>query len=586
MEKKCKPEDIGLKSFFLGPQSENAIWFQSSVSQLLVRWFEWRQGRQVEDGRAISPKDQASPEFQKQRKITTDILADLSKRFEEEVPKYSPRYAGHMFSEVALPAMLGHIAALLHNPNTISGESARVGVQIENEAIEELLKMIGYSPSEGTGHFTSGGTVANFEAVVRARGRMALWMAGGAALAELNGSIPDPCRDAVVGWQAFDRVILELSQRDPAWESRLDSWNFEKTGFHHFASCLNDVFGVSIDHPVMLVPSHKHYSWQKAARLFGFGDETMKLIHLDARGRMDVGHLNARIQQAKNHDHPVMMVVSVSGTTELGVVDPIGDVASTLRQAGFIWHHVDAAYGGFLATLTKDVYPEMSDELQAGLASISASDSVTIDPHKLGYVPYSAGVFMVAQKRNYCLRSIEAPYIQYSGLDRGPMTLEGSRSGTGVAATWMVAKTMGLTPNGFGRVLARNMHARRLLEQELSKAKMPAHIVQTTDSNVLCFVMAREGEPLSVVNTRTKAMHEKLSQPDSRFIVSTTTIDWQHYGALCERFAGSWGASCDVHEIVLIRMCLMNPFFMSKETAIFYPEAFVHEIDSLAMSAG
>ena len=143
MSKSCKPEDIALKSLFLGPQSENAIWLKSSIDELFTRWFEWRQGRFVEDGRAISPQDQASPEFKKSRKKMTSVLGELSARFEEEVPKYSPRYIGHMFSEVALPAMLGHVAALLHNPNIISGESARVGVVIEDEAISSLCEMIG-----------------------------------------------------------------------------------------------------------------------------------------------------------------------------------------------------------------------------------------------------------------------------------------------------------------------------------------------------------------------------------------------------------------------------------------------------------
>ena len=197
MTKTCKPEDIALKSLFLGPQSENALWMQSSVTDLLVRWFDWRQARHVEDGRAISGHDQATMEFKKQRKMTSEVLNELSMRFEGEVPKYSPRYAGHMFSEVALPAMLGHIAALLHNPNIISRESARVGVQVEDEAIAELLKMVGYKVEASTGHFTSGGTVANFESVARARARVALWMAVGASFSDLTQLVPDLCRDAV-----------------------------------------------------------------------------------------------------------------------------------------------------------------------------------------------------------------------------------------------------------------------------------------------------------------------------------------------------------------------------------------------------
>ena len=95
MSDTCDPEDVALKSFFLGPQSENAIWLQSSISDLMVRWFEWRQGRYAEDGNAISAKDHASATFKQHRQQMTDTLHELATRFEGEIPKYSPRYAGH-----------------------------------------------------------------------------------------------------------------------------------------------------------------------------------------------------------------------------------------------------------------------------------------------------------------------------------------------------------------------------------------------------------------------------------------------------------------------------------------------------------
>lgn len=581
MTEQCKATDVSLKSYFLGPQSENATWFQAAVNDLLIRWFDWRQSRYVEDGRAISPKDQASSGFKDRRKQVAGALNELSTRFEAEIPKYSPRYAGHMFSEIAMPALLGHLAALLHNPNIISGESARIAVHVEDEAIADLAKMVGFNLERHAGHFTSGGTIANFESVVRARARVALWMSLGAALAEVRQAKPDPCRDSMMGWPDFDAGIKFLSKHTSDWSQLLESWNFEKIGFSAFAKKMFDKFGVPTQYPVMLVPSHKHYCWPKAASIFGFGDETMKLVHLDSMGRLDPDHLRTRIKQSIQHGHPVMMVVSVAGTTELGVVDPIGEVNLVVQEFGSIWHHVDGAYGGFFASMNKEFCPNLSSELDGAMRAVASVDSMTIDPHKLGYVPYAAGVFMVANGRDYDLRAITAPYIQYSGKDRGPSTIEGSRPATGAAATWMLSKTLGFNSDGLGRVIMRNIEGRRLLEQELQNMKHPVRIVKTTDANVLCFVVADEGESLSVVNQRTKKIYEKLAHFDSRFTVSKTTITWQHYGALCERFSGSWGAACDTGEIVLLRMCLMNPFFTSKETAISYPREFALEVESI-----
>ena len=237
-----------------------------------------------------------------------------------------------------------------------------------------------------------------------------------------------------------------------------------------------------------------------------------------------------------------------------------------------------------MAAMSRGVDSKLSQDLIAAIDGFKFADSVTIDPHKLGYVPYSAGVFMTGDKRDYDLRAIEAPYIQYAETDRGPVTLEGSRPATGAAATWMLARTLGFTPTGIGRVIDRNFDARAILEAELLKIKIPARVVQTTASNVLCFVLAREGEAISAVNARTMCLHEALSRPDSKFVVSKTTINWQHYGELCERFTGSWGGYADVREVVLIRMCLMNPFFTSKEMSLSYPAAFAHEVEMVAMS--
>jgi glutamate/tyrosine decarboxylase-like PLP-dependent enzyme len=208
---------------------------------------------------------------------------------------------------------------------------------------------------------------------------------------------------------------------------------------------------------------------------------------------------------------------------------------------------------------------------------------MTIDPHKLGYVPYAAGVFLVRDRRDYDLRAISAPYIQYESQDRGIVTLEGSRPATGALATWMMARTMPFKGDGFGKILIKNFEAKATLEAELRNLPVPVRVVLAGQTNVLCCVVAAEGESLSVVNARTRRIHEGLSRPESRFFVSKTTISWKSAAALCERFTGSWGARRDAGDITLLRMCLMNPFFTSKETSISYARELAREIGTLAV---
>ncbi|NJL24614.1 MAG: hypothetical protein HC902_05215 [Calothrix sp. SM1_5_4] len=94
------------------------------------------------------------------------------------------------------------------------------------------------------------------------------------------------------------------------------------------------------------------------------------------------------------------MVVSVAGSTELGQVDPIDKIQDCLdelvERSGYcIPHHVDAAYGGYFASLSgvEMAHSLMSQDVKSAIGAIGRAHSVTMDPHKMGYVPYSCGAF-------------------------------------------------------------------------------------------------------------------------------------------------------------------------------------------------
>src|SRR5690606_37931482 len=75
--------------------------------------------------------------------------------------------------------------------------------------------------------------------------------------------------------------------------------------------------------PVMLVPGNKHYSWRKAANLFGLGEESLWSIRLDAEGHLDLVDLDRLLLKAEDEGRPVLMTVSVAGATETGGIDPV-----------------------------------------------------------------------------------------------------------------------------------------------------------------------------------------------------------------------------------------------------------------------
>lgn len=521
---RCANEDVALKSFFLGPQAENREWVQRQVYHIFRSFFEWRQRLSFEDGLAISKADQEVAEFKKQQDHTEDLLTNLAKRFESEIPKFSPRYIGHMFSEISLPALFGHILTILHNPNNISAESASVGIEVENESLAALAAMVGYPSAYG--HFTSGGTVANYEMIFRARARM-----------EENGG--------------------------------------------------------RLEDAVFLVPAHKHYSWTKGAYVFGI--KHLWTIPLDENGHLDVQALSGLIDRANSEGRPIIGVVSVLGTTEMGLIDPIHKVQELLdekRSLGqVIWHHIDAAYGAFFRSMIGEdpaIQGELGEMAVAALTAVGRSHSITLDPHKLGYVPYASGVFLCRDRADYTRVNFGAPYVNFSEeRDKGLFTLEGSRSATGATATWMTAHAVGFDQKGYGRILARTIRIRRQLEEMLA-AVDGVKIAPGAETNLLCFALARrEGGKTSKANERTLRFYEEMNGKTGPFFVSKTKLGLREgdaYSRYLKSWVGEWRAEIDSDDLLLIRLSLMNPFLGSRELKVNLMEEFVERVAKAASS--
>ena len=572
MMKTCDPKDIALKSFFLGPQSENAGWVAGKISEIFEHWYGWRKSLYPDDGLAISLADQEAQEFQKCNESLSHHLKDLISLYEKEVPKFSPRFIGHMVSEVSIPALLGHILNLLHNPNNISSEVSKVGDVLEKEAISALLDMVGYHPKLGQGHFTSGGTVANIEALWRARYTVDHWLALG-SYCRTQGTCNKPLFElAHQGWGSYDKIRKELAVGD----FELRKLSFVAQSPWSAMKSYEKIFDHGFEGPVVLAPKSKHYSWPKAVSLLGLGEDSFWPIELDHRGRLSVTDLESKIEKARKQQRPIAMVVSVAGTTEMGEIDPVDEVNKLLesyRKEGIhIWHHVDAAYGGFFRTMLGDSKEEqhLEDYCLNALKAIPRADSITIDPHKLGYIPYSCGAILFPDKKRYQVSSFEAPYVDV-GNNTWLKTLEGSRSASGAAATWLTAKSIGLDSKGYGRILTKTIEARKQLQSDLNNGIEGIQILPHCDTNIICFCVAQNKEPLSRTNERTLAVLRKINS-DGQFMVSKTYLKFNNYNELLFPYVKSWKAEVDEEGTYLLRVVLMNPFFTSKETIDFSQE--------------
>lgn len=95
------------------------------------------------------------------------ILAEVAERLRDNDPYQHPLYAGQMLKPPHPIARAAYALAMSLNPNNHALDGGRASSAMEMDAVAALARMFGWT--EHMGHLTSGGTLANLEA---------LWVAG------------------------------------------------------------------------------------------------------------------------------------------------------------------------------------------------------------------------------------------------------------------------------------------------------------------------------------------------------------------------------------------------------------------------
>lgn len=182
-----------------------------------------------------------------------------------------------------------------------------------------------------------------------------------------------------------------------------------------------------------------HFSIARALDLIGLGTRALVLVTTDAGCRMRGAALERILRRDRRRGLVPMAVVATAGTTITGSLDALPEIADVARAARAPFH-VDAAYGGALL---------FSSRHRSLLAGIERADTVTFDPHKWLFQPFSLGALLTrdgaALRRSF---STEPDYLR-KDLDAGrdrldffQYTLEGSKPFRGLKL-WMTLRLLG-----------------------------------------------------------------------------------------------------------------------------------------------
>ncbi len=219
----------------------------------------------------------------------------------------------------------------------------------------------------------------------------------------------------------------------------------------------------------------------KAMDIAGFGSEALRSIAVDASHRIDVDALRRQIARDRAIGLKPFLVVASAGTVDIGAIDDLGSVAALCREEQ-IWFHVDGAFGA-LGILAPELAPR--------LAGIESADSIALDFHKWGQVPYDAGFLLVRDgERHRDTFAAPAAYLRREtrGLAAGtewPCDLGVDLSrGFRALKTWFTLKTYGI--DKLGAIIARSCALASHLAARIS-AEPRLELLAPVNLNIVCF---------------------------------------------------------------------------------------------------
>ena len=194
-----------------------------------------------------------------------------------------PRYFGLFNPAPTFPAQCADRLVAAFNPQVASSATSPAAVALEAHVIRSVAQRAGF-PAGAGGHFTSGGSEANYTA-----------------------------------------MLCALTRAHPG---------FAVDGARAFAG-----------QPVFYVSKECHHSWVKIAHQAGIGRSAARLVATDGRGRLSVSALEQAIAVDLAGGCVPFLLVASAGTSNAGMLDPL-EACADLAAQHQLWYHVDAAWGG------------------------------------------------------------------------------------------------------------------------------------------------------------------------------------------------------------------------------------------------
>jgi glutamate/tyrosine decarboxylase-like PLP-dependent enzyme len=228
------------------------------------------------------------------------------------------------------------------------------------------------------------------------------WVHGGGNVAGMLGEMLAAGLNANLGGR--DHIPIEVERQVSRWMAELFGFPLTASGLFVTGTSLANLIAVLVARTAALGPAARaeglgeaggrlrayasraaHGCVAKAMDMAGFGAQALRLVEIDAAGRMDMAALETALARDRSAGLTPFLVVGTAGSVDTGAIDDLTALADLARRDG-LWLHVDGAYGALA---------RLSPELAPLLDGIERADSIAFDFHKWGHAPYDAGFVLV-----------------------------------------------------------------------------------------------------------------------------------------------------------------------------------------------
>ena len=226
----------------------------------------------------------------------------------------------------------------------------------------------------------------------------------------------------------------------------------------------------------LLVPDViEHYSIRSAMAWLGLGEQNLVRVPVDDVFRVQLDDLDRCIDEERAKGNYVMACVAYAGDSRSMRVDNLDNIADRVHKKG-VWFHVDACHGSMLA---------FSRTHRHKIRGINKADSITIDPHKVLWVPYTCSFVLFKNPKSLSRISTNSDLILKTQWSLGQITpCIGSKSFDALKL-WSNIKFFG--QSGIEQLIDQRLELTKQIQNQI-RQRPDLLLLNETDINSCMFI--------------------------------------------------------------------------------------------------